>query len=493
MKKRLPFLETPRVGPLKRKPAERVHDSEEFEEPRQGAELAEQASRCMNCGIPFCHSSCPLGNFIPEWNRLVSQGLYDAAVARLHATTNFPEFTGRLCPAPCEAGCVLSISGEPVTIKQVELALARRIEQAPEDAEEEDVGEPPPSATSHRLSSQPPSQVRRRTTVGIVGSGPAGLACADELAGWGFDVTVLERDDRPGGLLRYGIPDFKMHKSVLDQRLSKMARRGVRFECGVDAGVAVSGDDLLARFDFVGLAVGALAARKLDIPGMDRRGVMEAMRFLTAENRRLAGDDVAPISAAGKHVVILGGGDTGADCLATALRHGAASVTQLELMPMPGATRPENNPWPDWPLVLRTSYALEEGGAREFGLATVAIEGPADVAETLVARPAHRQDDGSFLLDPEERRFPADLVLIAAGFVGPEKSPLYAQLGVAPEEHGRLPGDERGRTANPRVFTMGDARRGASLVVWAIAEGRHAARSIRDAAEGLTGWPRASA
>jgi glutamate synthase (NADPH/NADH) small chain len=428
----------------------------------------------MNCGIPFCHNGCPLGNFIPEWNRLVSQGLYEAAVERLHATNNFPEFTGRLCPAPCEAACVVAISGEAVSIKQVELSLAERAEQL-EAAQSEKADSEPPA------SSAPLSTMRPRRRVAIVGSGPSGLACAAELCDFGFDVTVFERDDKPGGLLRYGIPDFKMHKSHLDRRIGKMSRDGVRFVCGVDVGADLSAAELLAQYDAIALAVGALEARPLSVPGAECHGVVPAMRYLTRQNRIVAGepDNEPALSAAGKHVVILGGGDTGADCLGTALRQGAASVTQLELMSRPGSSRAEDNPWPEWPLVFRTSSAHEEGGVREYGLMTTSVEGANGRAERLVVREAQRSPDGTFSPTGAERRLRADLVLLATGFVGPWKRPFYAELGLTLGANQRLVADDKGVTAVPNVFVMGDARRGPSLVVWAIAEGRHCARSIQ--------------
>ncbi len=479
----LPFIDVPRVPPNKRKPEERLGDSHEFESPLDGEPLAAQASRCMSCGIPFCHSACPLGNFIPEWNRLVSLGLFDAAIERLHATNNFPEFTGRLCPAPCEAACVLAISGSPVSIKQVELALADRIQNAParppparelRDAE----SDPPPSA------SPPSSTVRRLKRVAIIGSGPAGLACASELAGWGYSVTVFERDDKPGGLLRYGIPDFKMHKSILDRRIDAMALMSVQFECNVLVGRDLRGAELVSGFDAVGLAVGALDPRPFDVPGASLPGVHFAMSYLTRQNRLVSGtEDIDPtMDARGKHVIILGGGDTGSDCLGTALRQGAANVTQLELMGRPGDKRGDDNPWPEWPTIFRTSSSQEEGGSRAYGLMTTAIEGSTR-CEALVAREAVREADGRFVATGEERRLQADLVLIATGFVGAWKSPLYAELGVTMSPQGRLVADARGRTGINNVFAMGDARRGASLVVWAIAEGRHAAASIRETLE----------
>ncbi len=486
-KRSLPFVDVPRVAMNKRKPEERLQDSLEFESPLEGEPLAAQASRCMSCGIPFCHNACPLGNFIPEWNRLVTLGLHDAAIERLHATNNFPEFTGRLCPAPCEASCVLSISGAPVSIKQVELALANRIQAEPpkprREAHESAAPEPrEETSTSPPPSAPPPSStVRRLKRIAVIGSGPAGLACASELASWGYSVTVFERDDRPGGLLRYGIPDFKMAKSILDRRIDQMAVAGVQFQCGVHVGVDLKGSELLAGFEAVGLAVGALDPRPFEIPGSTLPGVHSAMSYLTRQNRLVAGDaDLDPtLDARGKHVIILGGGDTGSDCLGTALRQGAASVTQLELMPRPSDKRGDDNPWPEWPWIFRTSSSQEEGGDRAYGLMTTAIEGTT-ACEVLVARETTRTDTGGFTPSGDERRFRAELILIATGFQGAWKSPLYAELGVATNPQGRLDADARGRTSVSNVFAMGDARRGASLVVWAIAEGRHAAASIRD-------------
>ncbi len=455
------FLEVDRETPHKRPAEERVGDSREIYQPFPEEKLRAQASRCMDCGIPFCHQGCPLGNLIPDWNDLVYRGRYEEAAARLAQTNNFPELTGRLCPAPCEAACVLGINASPVTIKQMELEIAER-----ERGEHGYVPKPAATRTGKRVA--------------IVGSGPAGLACAQELAREGHEVVVFERADRAGGLLRYGIPDFKMEKAVLDRRLEQLRAEGVTFRCGVDVGRHVNAAELREDFDAIGLATGALLPRGLDVPGSDLPGVHPALDYLEQENRVQAGEAIASairIDAKGKRVVILGGGDTGADCLGTAHRQGALSVIQLEIAPRPPDARAPHDPWPLWPNVFRVSPAHEEGGERAFALRTLRIEDTGGRITKLVAERVS-WEEGRMVSSGEEVTFDVDLVLVATGYLGPEPSALYHALGVELDARGRLAADEQGRTSAPSVFAMGDARRGASLIVWAIAEGRRAARSI---------------
>ncbi len=457
------FLKIGRAQTGKRSALARIQDSLEFEPPPPEALLREQASRCMGCGIPFCHSACPLTNLIPEWNELAARGHDDEALARLLSTNNFPEFTSRLCPAPCEAACVLAINDQPVTIKQTELFLSER----------------------ERARGLVPLPAHRRTgtRVAVVGSGPAGLACAQQLARKGHEVVVFEKSDRPGGLLRYGIPDFKMDKALLDARLAQLEAEGVRFECNASFGDDPGTSELVLRFDAVALAIGAGRARTLDVPGHDLAGVLYAMDYLEAQNRAIAHGSESLHHARGKHVVILGGGDTGADCLGTAHRQGAASVTQLEIAEAAPGARSSDNPWPEWPRVFRTSPAHEEGGAREFALMTVRLEGERGVVQRLVTRTAVRGESGFEPGPGEERSFPADLVLIATGFSGPEASSVAALFGLTPPV-GALAADARlnvlarGGAPLPHVFALGDARVGASLIVTAIADGRRAAHAI---------------
>jgi len=446
------FLERSRETSKKRPIEERVHDYGEVETVMGDVTVAAQAGRCMDCGVPFCHGGCPLANLIPEWNDLVYRGHFDEAVERLHATNNFPELTGRLCPAPCEAACVLAIhdragSSNAVTIKAVELHLAERARAS--------------GLAPERASSQSGKRVA------IVGSGPAGLACAQQLARLGHEVVVFEKADRPGGLLRYGIPDFKMEKRVLDERLVQLRAEGVVFECNAAVGHDPEVTDRVLGFDAIGLAIGALRPRLLAIPGSDLGGVVLALDYLEQQNRAIAGDVIqAPISARGKHVIILGGGDTGADCLGTAHRQGATSVTQIEIAERPPNQRVASNPWPLWPRTFRVSPAHEEGGAREFAFETTRLEGCAGVVQRLVAR---RGD--------EDLELSADLVLLAMGFLGPAIEPL-SPLEVRLTDRGLIATDSRLQVEASKLFAMGDARVGASLIVTAIAEGRRAAESI---------------
>ncbi|MFW6091958.1 MAG: glutamate synthase subunit beta [Actinomycetota bacterium] len=456
------FLTTRRAGAPTRPVHERLGDWREvYVEGGLLPIISEQAGRCMDCGIPFCHQGCPLGNLIPEWNDLVWREDWQVAAERLHATNNFPEFTGRLCPAPCEAACVLAIGDDPVTIKNVEVSIIDR-------AFQEGWVEP-----------QPPSRLTDQT-VAVVGSGPAGLAAAQQLTRAGHTVAVYERADRAGGLLRYGIPEFKMEKRHLDRRLDQMRAEGTIFRTGVDAGGAVTGPELRRRYDAVVLAVGATAWRDLPVPGRELRGIHQAMEFLPQANRASLGETVPDqITAEGKNVVIIGGGDTGADCLGTVHRQGARSVTQLEIMPEPPASRHDSTPWPTWPLMLRTSAAHEEGGAREYSVSTQEFLSDGSGAVRALRLVEVRRGESGFEPVPgTERELEADLVLLALGFVGPERSGLVEQLGLELDERGNIARDGSYATSVPGVFAAGDAGRGQSLIVWAIAEGRSCAAAV---------------
>ncbi len=466
------FLTTPRETPTRRPVDIRIRDWREVYEEMPDGAVAAQAGRCMDCGIPFCHNGCPLGNLIPEWNDLGWRGDWRGASERLHATNNFPEFTGRLCPAPCETACVLGINADPVTIKQVEVSIVDR------------------AWDEGWVSPQPPSRLSGRT-VAVVGSGPAGLAVAQQLTRAGHTVVVLERSDRIGGLLRYGIPEFKMEKIHLDLRLAQMRDEGTRFREGVSVGVDVTGHDLRKKYDAVVLAVGATAARELDVPGRELVGIHQAMEYLPFANRVQEGDlAVTPISAAGRHVVILGGGDTGADCLGTALRQGAASVTQLEIMPRPPAGRTDGQPWPTYPMVYRTSSAHEEGGTRMFAVSTNRFLGSADGRVRALELVEVALVGGRFEEVPDStHELAADLVLLAMGFTGPEQGDLITQLGVALDSRGLVGRDSSFATNVDGVFVAGDAGRGQSLIVWAIAEGRACAAAVDRWLMGTTNLP----
>ncbi len=459
------FLEIPRELPSRRPISERVSDYLEVYNPFPAEKLQAQGARCMDCGIPFCHQGCPLGNLIPDWNDLVYRDQWRAAIDRLHATNNFPEFTGKLCPAPCEASCVLGINSDPVTIKQIEASI---IERAWEEGWV--IPEPPKVLTGK--------------TVAIVGSGPAGLAAAQQLARAGHLVTVFERADRIGGLLRYGIPDFKMEKRHLDRRMAQMEAEGVTFRPGVDIGGDLAADRLLAEFDAVCLCGGATAPRDLTIPGRDLGGIHFAMDFLPLQNKRVAGDSIADadfISAKGRRVIIIGGGDTGADCLGTVLRQGCLSVHQFEIVPRPPDTRVPQNPWPQWSNVFRVSSAHEEGGERQYAINTKRFLGESRVEGLETVRVELKTENGrpQFVEIPgTEALYPADLVLLAMGFVGPERRGMLEQLGVEIDAMGNVKADANKRTSVEKVFTAGDMTRGQSLIVWAIAEGRHAAHAI---------------
>ena len=461
------FLEIARKKPPTRAVAERLHDWREVYLPYPEAGLKDQAARCMDCGIPFCHTGCPLGNLIPDWNDLVYRDRWRAAIDRLHATNNFPEFTGRLCPAPCEGACVLGINNDPVTIKAVEVSI---IDRAFDEGWV--IARPPEARTGRRIA--------------VVGSGPAGLAAADQLNRAGHAVTVFERADRVGGLLRYGIPEFKLEKRFLDRRLQLLTEEGVEFRTSVNVGIDIPVEELKAQFDVVVLAGGCTRPRDLPVPGRELKGIHFAMEYLTLQNRRNEGEtipDAEFISARGKHVVIIGGGDTGADCLGTAHRQGAASVHQFELLPRPPDARAESNPWPLWPNIFRVSSAHEEGGDRLYSIFTEQFTG--DVLGRVSTLHTRRVEavttNGRMEFKPvagTDQEIKAELVLLAMGFVGPEKNGMLDKLGVKMTERGNVWRDERWMTSVPGVFAAGDMQRGQSLIVWAIAEGRSCARAV---------------
>jgi glutamate synthase (NADPH/NADH) small chain len=472
------FLEIHRLTPERRAVKERVHDWREVYKDFPEDLLKSQASRCMDCGIPFCNQGCPLGNIIPDWNDLVYRGRWSEAIKRLHATNNFPEFTGRICPAPCEGSCVLGINSDPVTIKQVEVTI---IEEA----------------FKHGWVQPAPPQIRTGKKVAIVGSGPAGLAAAAQLNQAGHWVTVFERADRIGGLLRYGIPEFKMEKSILDRRLDIMTTEGVTFQTNANVGVNLPVEDLRRNFDALLLAGGATLPRDLPIPGRDLDGIHFAMDYLPLQNKRCEGDVIPDdkfITAEGKRVVIIGGGDTGADCLGTAHRQGAASIVQFELLPQPPAERAADNPWPNWPNIFRTSSAHEEGGTREYSVLTKQFTGEDGRVKKLHAVRLQFVDDGTgrkkmVELPDSDFELHADLVLLAMGFLGPERKGMLDQLGVAINERGNVTTDAEKMTSTPGIFAAGDMSRGQSLVVWAIREGRQAARFIDKYLMGSTDLP----
>jgi glutamate synthase (NADPH/NADH) small chain len=471
------FLKHTRRELPKRRPVPlRLMDWKEVYEDFDHDTLRTQAARCMDCGIPFCHNGCPLGNLIPEWNDLVRTDRWRDAIERLHATNNFPEFTGRLCPAPCESSCVLGINQDPVTIKQVEVEII-------DNAFEQGWVEPMPP---HTLTGK---------TVAVVGSGPAGLAAAQQLTRAGHTVTVFERADRIGGLLRYGIPEFKMEKQHLDRRLAQMEAEGTIFRAGVDVGVDITAEHLRADFDAVVLAGGATAWRDLPIPGRELDGIHQAMEYLPWSNRVQQGDPVLgddgepPITAKGKNVIIIGGGDTGADCLGTVHRQGALSVHQFEIMPRPPDARAESTPWPTYPLMFRVSAAHEEGGERVFSVNTEEFAGRDGRVGGLRAHEVTMQGGKFEKVEGTEFELEAELVLLAMGFVGPQKEGLLTHLGVEFTDRGNVARDANFATSVPGVFVAGDMGRGQSLIVWAIAEGRAAAAGVDDYLMGMTALP----
>ena len=476
------FIEIRRSKPHARPIEIRVRDWNEVYLADTDAEMRPQGARCMDCGIPFCHEGCPLGNLIPDWNDLVYRNRWQTASDRLHATNNFPEFTGRLCPAPCEGSCVLGINDDPVRIKSIELAIVER------------------AFAEGWIEAAPPSS-RTGRTVAVIGSGPAGLAAADQLNKAGHSVTVFERADRVGGLLRYGIPEFKLEKRFLDRRLALMEAEGVVFRPGVNVGTDVTAAALRRDFDAVVLCGGATLPRDLPIPGRELRGIHFAVDYLTQQNRRCEGDEVPAseiISAEGRHVVIIGGGDTGADCLGTAHRQGALSVSQFELMPRPPDTRATDNPWPQWPAIFRTSSAHEEGGDRLYSVSTERFTGDAagQVASIHALRGEMVRDGGRMRFVPlPDSGFDvkADLVLLAMGFLGPERGTLLSDLGVRMTDRGNVWRDANWMTSEPGVFAAGDLQRGQSLIVWAIADGRSAARGVDAFLMGASSLPAAVA
>ena len=459
--------------PTRRPVPVRIKDWHEVYQEQELGQLQRQAGRCMDCGIPFCHNGCPLGNLIPEWNDLAWRGDWTEAIERLHATNNFPEFTGRLCPAPCETACVLGINQPAVTIKQVEVTT---IEQAFEGG---------------LVTPQPPERLSGKT-VAVIGSGPAGLAAAQQLTRAGHTVAVYERGEKAGGLLRYGIPEFKMEKSVLDRRLAQMEAEGTRFRNGVLVGDEITGQQLVDRYDAVVLAIGATVARDLPVPGRELRGVYQAMEYLPQGNRAALGQSVPDqILATGLDVVIIGGGDTGADCLGTAHRQGARSVTQLEIMPRPTEERPSGQPWPTYPMTYRVSSAHEEGGDRVYAVNTERFLGDDDGRVRALKLVEVEMRGGRFEpVEGSEREIPAQLVLLAMGFLGPEKPGLVEQLGVDLDERSNVKRDKHFMSSVPGVFVAGDAGRGQSLIVWAIAEGRAAANGVDQWLTGSSQLPR---
>ncbi|MEY4151072.1 MAG: glutamate synthase small chain [Actinomycetota bacterium] len=466
------FLKTGRETPKRRPVDVRIKDWREVYEEQSFEGLQKQAGRCMDCGIPFCHQGCPLGNLIPEWNDLIWRNEKSDAIDRLHATNNFPEFTGRLCPAPCETSCVLGINQDPVTIKQVEL---RTIEDA------FNAGLVKPLAPD-RLSGK---------TVAVIGSGPAGLAVAQQLTRAGHTVVVYERAEKVGGLLRYGIPEFKMEKSILDRRIAQMVREGTRFRTGINVGVDVTAATLKTKYDAVVLAVGATQRRELNIPGREFKGIYQAMEYLPWGNKYALNEiSQSPIDAKDKHVVILGGGDTGADCLGTAVRQGAKSITQIEIMPRPTEERPSTQPWPTYPMIYRVSSAHEEAGDRLYSISTESFIGNNEGQLTALRIVETKFVDGKFEKVPgTDREIPADLVFLAMGFTGPEQNELISTLNVDIDQRGNIVRDENFATSKEGVFVCGDAGRGQSLIVWAIAEGRSAAAAVDKYLVGATQLP----
>ena len=477
MGKETGFLELDRIDRSYADPKARLKHYKEFTIAPAEPALRAQASRCMNCGIPYCHNGCPVNNIIPDWNNLVYEGDWRQALEVLHSTNNFPEFTGRICPAPCEASCTLNITDQPVTIKSIECAI---VDKGWEN------GWIVPQAPPRRTGK----------TIAVVGSGPAGLACAQQLARAGHSVTVFEKSDRIGGLLRYGIPDFKMEKHLINRRAVQMEAEGVQFRTSTEVGVTISVSSLRENFDMIVLSGGAEQPRKLEIPGAELPGVRLAMEFLTQQNKRVAGDDelrAAPrgsLTATGKHIIVIGGGDTGSDCVGTSNRQGAASVTQIEIMPKPPEKEDKALTWPDWPMKLRTSSSHEEGVDRDWAILTKRVVGDNDVAGLECVRVEWAQ--GQMLeVAGSEFTLKADLILLAMGFTGPLTQGLLDQAGISLDPRGNVAANMTDyRTSDPQIFACGDMRRGQSLVVWAIREGRQAARAVDEALMGTSELPR---
>jgi len=466
------FLEIDRHDRRYAPASDRIRHYREFVIPLSEEATRDQAARCMNCGIPYCQNGCPVNNQIPDWNDLIYRGDWRSAIDNLHSTNNFPEFTGRVCPAPCEASCTLNLQDSPVTIKTIECAI---IDRAFEEGWVQP--EPPARKTGKRIA--------------VIGSGPAGMSCAQQLARVGHDVQLFEKNAKPGGLLRYGIPDFKLEKRLVDRRIAQMRAEGVTFRCNVHVGVDLSAEDLLFNHDAIVLSVGAEQARDLAIPGRDLGGVHFAMDFLPQQNRRVSHEVLTtnePILAAGKHVIVIGGGDTGSDCIGTSVRQGAVSVTQLEIMPRPPDREAKLVTWPDWPLKLRTSSSHEEGAEREFAVMTKAFGGNGSIVKTLQCV---RVDSQLQPIPGGEFELKADLVLLAMGFTGPTCSGLIDALGVTLDRRGNVLADTHHyKSSLDKVFACGDTRRGQSLVVWAIREGRQAAHAVDAALMGATDLPR---
>ena len=462
---------------------ERIRHYDEFVIPLSDQELSTQGARCMDCGIPFCHQGCPVNNLIPDWNDLVWKGEWQRALTVLHSTNNFPEFTGRICPAPCQESCTLNLQDQPVTIKTIECAI---VDKGWEN------GWIQPQTAPHKTGKK----------VAVVGSGPAGMACAQQLARTGHDVTLFEKNDRIGGLLRYGIPDFKMDKHIIDRRVEQMQAEGVTFKTGTHIGVDIGAAELLKNFDAVALAGGSEQPRDLPVPGRDLEGVHFAMQFLPQQNRRVAGDEIpadTAITATGKHVIVIGGGDTGSDCIGTSIRQGCKSVTQLEILPRPPEKENKGLTWPLWPNKLRTSSSQEEGARREWCVATRELIGENGKVKTIrcIRVEWNRDDAGAWQMGEiagSEFELEADLVLLAMGFVHPVQEGLLNDLGVAYDNRGNVQGDTKGadayKTSIDKIFAAGDMRRGQSLVVWAIREGRQCARAIDEYLMGSSELPR---